>query len=72
MNFTTYESGFGGAMNGPSGPTQPSVNSLGKSSRIVHNEFGAASANTATGTSNTRNGQGGLITNSTNSLMKSH
>jgi hypothetical protein len=34
MNFTTYESGFG------VGPVQPSVSSLGKSSRIVQNEFG--------------------------------
>lgn len=43
MNFTTYESGFG------VGPGQPSVSSLGKSSRNAQNEFGTgAGGGTAT------------------------
>lgn len=43
---------------------------IGKSSRMLHNEFGGIAGSTTAGQSNSRNN--GLMTNSTNSLIKSH
>lgn len=67
MNFTSYEAGFGAAANGPNA----SGAGIGKSSRLLQNEFGGIAGSTTAGQSNSRNG-GPLITNSTNSLIKSH
>jgi len=71
MNFTSYESGFGTHGNGPNGPGQPM---LGKSSRAPNNnEFvqsGLISTSAASNANASRN-QAGMMTNSTNAMIKS-
>ena len=64
MNFTSYESGFGGGARGSGAPGTAGQNGVGKSSRAMHNEFGGPAT---AGQNNTRNG---MI--SSNALIKSH